>query len=350
MTPQPGSADIDTTELRDFSRTVAEIEWLLVILVLLYYVFQDRSQDNTVAVYSGLIVFSAVIIGFHYFNFVRKPGRWSLALETWIMIVFITYVLYYTGRLDSPLLNLYLLPIVTSALTLGQKATLLQVGLIGACYLLLGYTTNLAFLSSITVGDFAVDLAPMLLVAYVTTMLSQDILNTMAKIRLISEIDELTRAYNMRAFNAMAERECSLAARYRRVLSLLMIDSDNLKKVNDGHGHEAGDHLIQHVARCIRLELRSTDIVARYGGDEFMCLLPETNAQGAGVVAERIRKRIAETPVASGSASIPTSVSVGVAVYPEHGDRFNAIARSADRALYVSKAQGRNRVTVFTPG
>ena len=348
MTPRPGGTDIESSELRDFSRTVAEIEWLLVILVLLYHVFQNRSEDNTVAIYFGLVVFSAIIMGFHYFNFVRRPGRWSLALETWIMIVFITYVLYYTGRLDSPLLNLYLLPIVTSALTLGQKATLLQVGLISACYLLLGYTTNPAFLTSLT-GDFAVDIAPMLLVAYITTMLAQDILNAMAKIKLVSETDELTRAYNMRAFNAIAERECALAERYHRVLSLLMIDSDSLKKVNDAHGHEAGDALIRHVVECIRLELRTTDVVARYGGDEFMCLLPEAGAAGAAIVAERIRKRIAEIPVTAGELSVPTTVSIGVAAYPEHGSRFEVVAKNADRALYSSKANGRNRITVFKP-
>jgi diguanylate cyclase (GGDEF)-like protein len=348
MTPRPGGTDIESSELRDFSRTVAEIEWLLVILVLLYHVFQNRSEDNTVAIYFGLIVFSAIIMGFHYFNLVRRAGRWSLAIETWIMIVFITYVLYYTGRLDSPLLNLYLLPIVTSALTLGQKATLLQVGLIGACYLLLGYTTNPAFLTSLT-GDFAVDIAPMLLVAYITTMLAQDILNAMAKIKLISETDELTRAYNMRAFTAIAERECALAERYHRVLSLLMIDSDSLKKVNDTHGHEAGDALIRHVVECIRLELRTTDVVARYGGDEFMCLLPESPASGAAIVAERIRKRIAEIPVTAGELSIPTTVSIGVAAYPEHGGRFEVVAKNADRALYSSKANGRNRFTVFSP-
>ncbi|HET9404938.1 MAG TPA: GGDEF domain-containing protein [Burkholderiales bacterium] len=339
--------DLETAELRDFSRTVAEIEWLLVILVLLYHVFQARAADNTVAIYAGLIVYSAIIICFHYLNFMRRQGRWSLAVETWIMIVFITYVLLYTGRLDSPLLNLYLLPIVTSALTLGQKATLLNVGLIAACYLFLGYSTNVTFVSIITAGDFAADLAPMLLVAYITTMLSQDIMNAMARIRLISETDGLTHAYNMRAFNSIARRECALAHRYNRTFSLLMVDSDNLKKVNDTHGHEAGDRLIKLVAKCIRDDLRATDVIARYGGDEFMCLLPETAGDPAAMVAERIRRRIEQTALDAGQDAVPTTVSIGVATYPGHGNDFDTLAKNVDRALYASKAQGRNRVTVF---
>jgi len=348
--PRIADADPETTELRDFSRTVAEIEWLLVILVLLYHVFQEQADDNTVAIYSGLIAFTAVIIGFHYFNFMRKPERWSLAVETWVMIVFVTWALYHTGRLDSPLLNLYLLPIVTSALTLGQKVTLLQVGLIAACYTFLGYTTSKSFYTTLTAGDFATDLAPMLLVAYITTMLSQDILNAMARIKLISETDGLTGAYNMRAFNSLARRECGLAKRYNRILSVLMVDSDNLKKMNDAHGHDAGDKLIKHIVDSIRSELRTTDVVARYGGDEFVCLLPETGAAGASVVAERVRRRLADTPVDVGTASIPTTVSVGIAAYPVHGVTLESLARNADRALYASKAQGRNRVTVFSPG
>lgn len=80
-----------------------------------------------------------------------------------------------------------------------------------------------------------------------------------------------------------------------------------------------------------------------------MCLLPETGAAGAGIVAERIRKRVAEIPVAAGETPISTSVSIGAAAYPEHGSRFDVVAKNADRALYTSKAQGRNRVTVFTP-
>ncbi|MBI1965009.1 MAG: GGDEF domain-containing protein [Betaproteobacteria bacterium] len=350
MTQERGNNDLDSSELRDFSRTVAEIDWLLVILVLLYHVFQDRSEDNTVAVYLGLIAFSAAIIAFHYLNLVRNPGRGLLAIETWIMILFITWVLYFTGRLDSPLLNLYLLPIVTSALTLGQMVTLLQVGLIGACYLFLGYVTDDTFFSSVSAGNFAANIAPMLLVAYITTMLSQDILNAMAKIRLISETDELTGIYNVRAFNAIAERECALAVRYHRTFSLMMIDSDNLKKMNDTHGHEAGDRLIRHVVKCVKTDLRATDVIARCGGDEFVCLLPETGGAGAAHVGEKVRQRIAETPLKVASAAIPTSVSIGIATHPEHGGRIDALTKNADRALYASKAQGRNRVTVFAPG
>lgn len=349
-TPIAAAIDPDTTELRDFSRTVAEIEWLLVILIVLYHVFQDETGDNTVAIYAGLIAYVGVILGFHYLNFLRQPQLWSLAIETWVMIVFVTWVLYHTGRLDSPLLNLYLLPIITSALTLGQKVTLLQVGLIAACYTFLGYTTTKSFYTTLTAGDFANDLAPMLLVAYITTMLSQDILNAMARIKLISETDSLTGAYNMRAFHALAARECSLARRYNRILSLLMVDSDHLKQMNDTHGHEAGDKLISHIVTSIRSALRTTDVVARYGGDEFVCLLPETGATGAAIVAERLRHHLERTPVDIGTTSVPSTVSIGIASYPAHGATLDLLAKNADRALYASKAQGRNRVTVFSAG
>jgi diguanylate cyclase (GGDEF)-like protein len=349
-TPITATVDPDSTELRDFSRTVAEIEWLLVILVLLYHVFQDDTGDNTAAIYAGLVAYVVVILTFHYFNFLRQPQLWSLAVETWVMILFVTWVLYHTGRLDSPLLNLYLLPIVTSALTLGQKVTLLQVGLIAACYIFLGYTTTKSFYTTLTAGDFATDLAPMLLVAYITTMLSQDILNAMARIKLISETDSLTGAYNMRAFNSLAGRECSLARRYNRILSLLMVDSDHLKQMNDTHGHEAGDKLIKHIVGSIRAALRTTDVVARYGGDEFVCLLPETGATGAAIVAERLRYHLERTPVDIGSKSVPSTVSIGIASFPAHGATLEVLAKNADRALYSSKAQGRNRVTVFSSG
>ncbi len=346
----PRAADIESADLRDFSRTIAQIDWLLVILVLLYDVYQGAPEDGSLAIYLGTAVFSSVIILVHYLNLVRDRTRWLLASETWVMIVYITWVVYHTGQLHGPLFNLYLLPIVTSALTLGQRFTLLVVGLIAACYLFLGYSTDHAFFSTLTAGGFAAELAPMLLVAYITTMLSADILNAMAKIKLISETDDLTGIFNVRAFNAVAKRDLGLAARSNRPVSVVMVDSDHLKKVNDTHGHDAGDQLIRHVVSCVRDGLRSTDVVARYGGDEFICLLPETGSVAAALVAERIRQRVAKHPMQIGEAVVSTSVSIGIATYPEHGTVFETLTKNADRALYQSKAQGRDRVVVFSPG
>ncbi len=237
---------------------------------------------------------------------------------------------------------------IVSALTLGQAGTLLQMGLVAACYVFLGYSGDTSFLSLSLIGNLAADLAPMVLVAYITTMLSADILNALARVKLISETDELTDIYNVRAFNVLAAQEFQLAARYRRSLPLTMIDSDALKQVNDTYGHKAGDKLIRAVVSGIRGAVKSTDIVARYGGDEFVCLLPTAAADNAAGSGERIRRRIADAPLLLEGKDVPISVSIGVASYPIHGDKLDIVARNADKALYLSKSLGRNRVTVFS--
>lgn len=340
--------DVEHADLRNFSRTVAEIDWLLVILVLLYHFYKGMADDNLPAVFAGLVIFTILTIALHYLKLFPNPTRGLLAIESWIMIAFITWILYFTGRLESPLTNLYFLPVIVSALTLGQAATLLQMGLVAACYLFLGYSSDPSFFTLALIGNLAVDLAPMVLVAYITTMLSADILNALARVKLISETDELTGIYNVRAFNALAGQEFKLAARYRRALSLMMIDSDDLKGVNDTYGHEAGDKLIRAAVAGIRAAIKSSDIVARYGGDEFVCLLPGAEAMDAAGIGERIRSRIAAAPLLIDGKSVPMSVSIGVASYPANGDKLDIVARNADKALYLSKSQGRNRVTVYT--
>jgi len=345
---QPQPVDFETAELRDFSRTVAQIDWLLVILTVLWDAFREPGVRNATAIYLGIAVFACFIVALHHLGLVRHRSRRLLAAETWLMVLFVTWVAYHSGQSHGPLLNLYLLPIVTSALGLGQKFTLLVVGVIAACYLLLGYTLEPAYLSTLSAGQITAELAPMILVAYVTTMLSTDILNAMARLKLISQTDELTGIYNVRAFNAIAERDIGLAERYRRPISVMMVDSDNLKLVNDTHGHDTGDQLIRHVAGCIAAELRSTDVVARYGGDEFICLLPHTDGAGALLVAERIRQSIAGRVIQVGETGISTSVSIGIAAIPEHGAGFDTLVKNADRALYASKSQGRNRVVLFS--
>ncbi|MGH8702378.1 MAG: GGDEF domain-containing protein, partial [Burkholderiales bacterium] len=157
--------------------------------------------------------------------------------------------------------------------------------------------------------------------------------------------DELTGVLNMRAFVTLAERVSHQAGRYARPFSVLMIDSDNLKQVNDTLGHETGNRLLRQTVECIQGRLRQTDLIARYGGDEFVALLPETPCNGAAGVAERIRKSVEMTPFVTREQRVSTTVSIGIACYPNHGVDFESVLEKADNAMYASKAGGKNRVT-----
>jgi diguanylate cyclase (GGDEF)-like protein len=347
-----GPVSIEQEELRGISRTVAEIHWLLLILVLLYLVFGGERGDPEAdaAVSAGLFFYAALVMSFRYANFYRRETQWKISLETLGMIAFVTWVLWYTDRLASPLVNLYLLPVITSALTLGKLATLANVGLIAACYILLGSASFLEMLTLRFAAGFAAQLAPALLVAYITTMFSADIRYGLQHAKLLSETDDLTGLFNTRGFAIAANRLFGQATRYGRPASVLMVDSDNLKGINDSHGHDAGSRLLRQVANAVQSELRASDVPARYGGDEFIVLLPETPPKGALDVAERIRNAIASRPLAIDGHQINATVSIGIACYPEDGRTLDALAARADRALYQAKAEGRNRVVRYKPG
>jgi diguanylate cyclase (GGDEF)-like protein len=332
-------------ELRGFSRTVSEIEWLTVVLVLLYQVVFTPGPEAASALALGTLVFGGFILTFHYLNFYRRESNWKIAIETWVMIAFITWVLLHTGRLESPLANLYLLVIITTALTLGKAATLLQMALIAACYLWLSEPSETQSLT-IYLASLAAKLAPMVLVAYITTMLSSDIRRALVHIKALSETDELTGVLNMRAFATVADRVSRQAARYHHPYSVVMVDSDSLKSVNDRFGHQAGNRLLQMLVQCIQAQLRETDFLARYGGDEFILLLPETTAIGAEKLGVRIRQRVEAAVLSTRDNPVSCTVSIGVASYPEHASDLETLMERADQALYSSKSSGKNQVTV----
>ena len=347
---QPALPSLEQEELRGISRTVAEIHWLLLILVLVYLVFGGTRDDGEAqaAVSAGLFFYAALIMGFRYANFYRRETRWKVAIETWGMIALVTWVLWFTGGLSSPLLNAYLLAVITSALTLGKLATLVMVGLIASCYVLLGGGASTAqLLAARFWGGLAAQLAPVLLVEYITTMFSADIRYGLARAKLLSETDDLTGLFNTRGFAIAANRLFAQALRYDRPSSVLMIDSDHLKGVNDSYGHEAGNRLLRQLARLILAELRGSDLSARYGGDEFIVLLPETPAKGAHEVADRIRDSVVGSPLDLDGKRIVSSVSIGIASFPEDGRTLDALAARADRALYRAKQDGRNRTVKF---
>jgi len=178
-------------------------------------------------------------------------------------------------------------------------------------------------------------------------MLAADIRYAVDKIKQVSDTDDLTGLYNMRAFSSILQRAFKQAVRHGHPLSLVMVDSDNLKAVNDAHGHDAGNRLLQHLVRCVRDELRGSDVMARFGGDEFIMLLPETNRRGAQDMSERIRKSVESSRFDIRGGDINVTVSLGISSYPEDGGNLEAILDKADKAMYRAKQRGRNQVVVY---
>ena len=345
----PIGLPVEQDQLKGFSRTLAEIEWLLLALTLIYLVVAGVPPSAVAAMEMALFFFGALILGFHYVQFYKHESLPKLAFETWTMIVFVTWVAWSTGKTESPLLNLYLLPVIASALIFGKLMTFIKIGGIALCFILLGWDSAQLTAHPVSwFGAMLAQLGPVILVAYITTMLSADIRYALDKIKQVSDTDELTGLYNMRAFSMILQRSFRQAARYSQPLSLVMIDSDNLKGINDSFGHEAGNRLLVQVVNRIRDALRGSDVVARYGGDEFIALLPQTGPSGALEVAERIRQAIEDARIDVGGHITRTSVSIGVASYPADGSDAATMLEKVDGALYRAKRSGRNRVVAHS--
>ena len=157
----------------------------------------------------------------------------------------------------------------------------------------------------------------------------------------LTTIDGLTQIYNKRYFLETIDRELSRAVRYKRPLSLIMFDIDHFKKINDTHGHLAGDAVLAQMASLISGRIRREDVFARYGGEEFSLILPEIDRDQALVLAEKVRKLVEKGSFAFESTKIPVTISIGVAACTESEDSASLIKR-ADEFLYDAKHSGRN--------
>ena len=161
------------------------------------------------------------------------------------------------------------------------------------------------------------------------------------EVQRLSVTDGLTGLWNYRYFTITAGKEIERAARFGRPLALLMIDLDHFKRVNDEYGHPRGDAVLIELAARVRSCVRDVDTVARYGGEELVLVLPETDEGGAVMLAERICEAVRTAPFGEGPP-VPLTVSVGVAVFPQHGTAASLLVVRADQALYAAKASGRD--------
>ena len=168
--------------------------------------------------------------------------------------------------------------------------------------------------------------------------------------------DELTGLYNRREMNRILWEDINRHRRNGRPISIIMLDIDHFKDVNDAYGHLVGDKVLQWIARILQEAVRSIDRVVRYGGEEFAVVLPETPVTEALQVAERLRQIIVANPFllrqdeGSWPPQIPITVSIGVAQLPGDADSGDTLIAAADRALYIAKHQGRNRTVQFRGG
>jgi diguanylate cyclase (GGDEF)-like protein len=187
--------------------------------------------------------------------------------------------------------------------------------------------------------------SPFMLVAYVTSLLASDILSARQKINLLAQTDELTGVLNMRAFRLLLEKEMTSAVRHRESFSIVMVDIDELNRVNDQYGLASGDRMLQTASRTLKNCLRATDIVARSGNDEFIILMTHCSMNHARLVAERILKATLTMSFDIDANSVTTTASIGIAGFPECTADAAKVLDMANTALARSKRDGRNRIS-----
>jgi len=324
-------------------RSTRSIEILCLALAALVLIWSGALAAQMWPVIGLLTAFGLAIVGFRGRRFLPGHSRTKLLIESWSMVIFITCVLWFTGKGGSPLFNLYLLPIILSALTLGRVVTLLQVAVIAICHLLLAMTTpGLDVVSLLYASQVVGQVAPFLLVAYLTTTLSADITEARERIENLAQTDSLTGLYNVRMFNELWQREHNTCERNRGVYALLMIDMDKLKEINDAFGHEAGNSAITLVAQCMQRSIRNTDHAARFSGDDFAVLLPGASPEVAEAVIKRLRHNVYKTTLDLRSRMIRCSVSIGMVSYPRDSKDMRELRSLADDRMYRDKELRRN--------
>jgi two-component system cell cycle response regulator len=174
--------------------------------------------------------------------------------------------------------------------------------------------------------------------------LQEQLVSAREQLRIQATHDSLTGLFNRRAIEEALDREATRCRREKKPVGVILADVDHFKLINDTYGHQAGDAVLQEIARRMSASLRAYDSVGRYGGEEFLVVVPGSDLAAAAELAERLRQGIAAQPVSTDSAMIPVTVSLGVAVSVDQPGGLEDLLRRADEALYAAKDRGRNRV------
>jgi diguanylate cyclase (GGDEF)-like protein len=275
-------------------------------------------------------------------------GRARRPLEGVGAILFLGLLTALTGGIASPFYVGYFLVVAGTALS--------TEGLAPLAIAVLAAAVN-AIVAVVVAGVDGLDAASLAWIGFnaVALILLADIAAAAARAQRqardealrASRFDTLTGLYNRGFFFTTMEQEIRRSDRMGRGFSMLMLDLDDLKPVNDAYGHQWGDRLLRAIADVIRRTIRFTDAAARYGGDEFVVLLPETDPPGAYVVAEKLRRDIAALSLHAADRNVHSSVSIGIVTYPADGTSVEQLVAAADLAMYESKRRGKNQIVGY---
>jgi len=363
---------------------------------------QDRRRMTAICLVTSIAYFLAIIINVMDFGFGPELSlMFSLRSATLVLGLFAAYIAWNTklNRYFSPVIIVYMIMIDISesieAVVQFNSGTGMVVpmaiiivlmyylfipvrfviALIPSVFMSVAYTSSIAFFTNAETS-YVVNLLIFFLLAniygvfHMTTfnrirrnefhaLIEQQRLNDKlhkeivirreAEHRLfgLATIDDLTGIHNRRHFMELFMHEIKRAHRYNNLLSLMMLDVDYFKSVNDTYGHVVGDIVLKHLAKMIQANLRELDIVARFGGEEFIVLLPNTDLKSAHEVAERICLIVSETPIDISEAMLTISVSIGVVTLCKSCNSMEAMIKVADDALYKAKKDGRNRTVTM---
>ena len=319
-------------------KSTRSIEILCLTLCVLVLMLSGTLRSHWWPLVGLLGGFAAAIIGFRLPIFFPARPRLRLLFESWSMLAFIAALALVAGPGATPMFNVFLVPVLLSAFTLGRANTMLQVAAICVIHGLLamripGLELPSAMYASRAVGE----LATILLVAYLTTTQSADISEARERIETLAQTDPLTGLFNLRVFNEVWQREHDASERGRGMYAVLLIDIENLKRINDDFGHDGGNSALCLVAQCLKRSIRSSDTAARFGGDEFAVLLPGASAEIAEGVGARVRNHVYKTTLDLRSRMIRCSVNIGLATYPKDSRDLRELLAIADRNMYRDK-------------
>lgn len=348
--PTTDSSMTDGVPTATYDRIVRLVAWLFILGASAVVGVTGLWRDTQAGILVVLALAGLMVLLVHDILPAAILGRDKFVVEGTVAITLVTLLIILTGQESSPFFFAYPLIVAGAALAVAPWVTLVMAGLASIDYVIaITFDRGNVPLSGQAMALVALNIVSMLMLAYVASYIAREQRRSRAAAIRMSTIDSLTGLFNRAYFFAAVEREIQRSARSGRRFGLLMMDLDGLKAINDRFGHFQGDQTLRAVAQVIRTGVRRIDIAARYGGDEFVVLLPETEPTGAFVVAEKIRLGVAELAVTSANEEIHTSMSIGAVSYPDDGTTADDLLISADRAMYVSKRQGKNRVVGYLP-